>query len=226
MGDKILITGSGLCGTTWLWGLMKELGYTTEPTGIETPTYELMRNKTLVGQIEDGRREWPDVIKHLGGFSLNLNEHVDRHGWKVKHIFLILRRLDKSVGRRVSAPRHLTHKSLGVPFEDYKKMSKDEKGARMREILINGAGSAIFNFIERDHDFTVVRYPKAAVDPTYCYQKVRPVLPIHMQFDAFQEAWNRSIRRGNGVRPRHFEEEGIKPPKDIVKWWEENETRD
>ena len=68
----ILVTGTGDSGTTFIWAMLRELGYTTDPTGIDRPCFELLRYDSLRPKLESGELEWPQVVKHLGGFCYNL----------------------------------------------------------------------------------------------------------------------------------------------------------
>ena len=205
---KILITGPGSSGTTSLWWLFRELGFTTEPTGIETHTYELMRNKSLVQEITNGKRDWPQVIKHLGGFMLRMNEYIDQYEWDVQHIFVVLRRMDMALATRERKKWALTAKSLGVSREEHAQMSIPQRKDLMRAKLQDGLGGCIYNLVERDYPFTVLRFPRSVIDPSYCYQKLKPVLS-DIWFPQFKDAWERARRQGEGISERHYEEEGV-----------------
>ena len=222
--SKILITGNGVGGTTWLWWLFHELGYTTSPKGIDAHTYELLRNKNLVKRITKGELEWPQVIKHLGGFLKNMNLHVDTHDWEVRHVFMILRKLDSAIASRRRRPSKIKPASMGVSREEFGKMTWDQREEKMKERLIDGVGSGVFQAIERDYPFTVLRFPRAAIDAEYCYEKLKPVLEVNeIWFPAFTDAWERARRQGEGIAPRHFNEEGVEPPESLVKWWKEKD---
>lgn len=219
--SKILITGNGVGGTTWLWWLFHELGFTTSPEGVDAHTYELLRNKGLVKRITKGELEWPQVIKHLGGFLMNMNIHVDTHEWEVQHVFMILRKLDSAIASRRRRPSKIKPASMGVSKEEFDKMTWDQREEKMKARLVDGVGSGVFQVIERDYPFTVLRFPRAAIDVEYCYQKLSPV--IMRDFEKFEKAWESARRQGEGIAPRHFNEEGVEPPESLIKWWEEKD---
>jgi len=211
----ILITGSGISGTTWMWWLMKELGYTTQPTGTDTLTYELLKHKRLVSEIVKGEREWPEVVKHLGGFLKHMNQHIDEHGWDVDHVFVMIRKMEASIDSRRSQG-NLTHGSLGIPRKEFKSLHQALRDDMMKEVLKSDMGSCIYNLIERDHPFTIIRYPRAAVDRVYCWDQMREALGDRVKWEAFIDAWEQSRRCGEGIQKRHFIEEGVEPDEKLL----------
>lgn len=160
--EVILIMGVGGCGSSFLWGLLGDCGFETK--GIN----EFMRHGGVREAIKAGTLdsfEFPEVIKCLGGFLVNLNEHIDRHNWKVRHIFFVVASYDyqinKYMKRRRSKQKHLTVEEAAViAEEDYKR----------------GLGSGLIQLIERDHPFTMVRCPRSIKDSKYCYDQLKVVL--------------------------------------------------
>lgn len=172
---KILIMGVGGCGSSFLWHLLDDCGYETK--GIN----EFMRHGGVREAIRNGTLdtfEFPQVIKHLGGFLVNLNEHIDRHNWEVQHIFFCV-------------------SSLPYQLNQYKKRRGwDEK--RCLEKYRKGLGEGMIQLIERDHDFTIIRSPRSVLDPRYCYEKVKVVLG-DMSYAKFRE-----IHQA-GIIPKYLE---------------------
>jgi len=159
---KILIMGAGGCGSGFLLGILRACGLETGPHN-EFMRWGGVREAIKAGQ--DPKTIYtPKVIKHLGGFLVNLNEHVDRHGWEIQHIFF-------SVA------------SYKLQMQAYKKRAKktlQEADQQYRD----GLASALIQLIERDYPFTMVRCPRSIKDTEYCYEKLKVVLGI--DYEAFK----------------------------------------
>ncbi len=155
MGDgKILIMGVGGCGSSFLWGILGDCGLKT--LGInEWMRYSGVRDAVAAGTVDE--MEFPKVIKHLGGFICNLNEHIDRHKWEVEHIFFAVASFDMQIDAYMKRKREY---------------DREKYEARYR----NGLGQGLIQLIERDHPFTMVRCPRSILDSEYCYEKLKVVL--------------------------------------------------
>ena len=71
---KILIMGVGGCGSSFLWGLLDDCGFSTG--GIN----EWIRHSGIREADDSKIFDAPRVIKHLGGFLNNMNTHLDNYG--------------------------------------------------------------------------------------------------------------------------------------------------
>lgn len=172
---KVLIMGPGRCGSTFLFYLLKELGLDTGPHP------EFLRWERTVEKLNRKEKvEFPTIIKHLGGFCLNLNDHIDRFGWSIKHIFFCLRRFEACLNSRVGMTMRRTRKS------------REEATEIMMDEIPHTVGMGLFNLIERDHPFTVIRFPRSAQDPEYCYNKLSPILE-DIDFETFKIAWEKTV---------------------------------
>jgi hypothetical protein len=162
---KILVTGVGGCGSSFIWSLLGACGFSTG--GIN----EYMRHSGIRDAIKRGTAddwEFPRVIKHLGGFMSNLNEHVDRHHWEVDHVFLCMNLYDLQMKKYYSRGR--------VPL--------DQREAKQRQYE-ESLGRVLIQLNERDYSFTVVRCPRSIKDVQYCYDKLKAVLDL--TFEEFKE---------------------------------------
>jgi hypothetical protein len=112
--------------------------------------------------------EFPRLIKHLGGFMNNLNEHVDRHGWEVDHVFLCMNSYDLQMRKYYSRGR--------VALED-----RPAKQAQYEQAL----GRGLIQLNSRDYPFTVIRCPRSIKDVQYCYDKLK--VAIDHTFEEFRE---------------------------------------
>lgn len=174
----ILIMGVGGCGSGFIWHLLGDCGL--ETGGIN----EWMRHSGIRKAIANGTAdnfEFPQVIKHLGGFLNNLNEHIDRHKWKVKHIFFAVASYDLQI-------KHYK-KRRGASEEEIPELEKKYQ---------NALGKGLIQLIERDHPFTIIRCPRTIKDPEYCYNKLKVVLPEEITFEKFKEI------HANRISPRHL----------------------
>lgn len=197
--------GPGRSGTTFIWTLLRELGYTTEPEGYpDRAMFEIMRYPDVMARLDKGEIEWPQVIKHLGGFCHNLNSHIDKYDWKIKHIFFCLRKLDRSIELRFEK-EIVGHKMLEISKLEFNSLNLEAKKLRMKDILLQETGAGLYNLIERDHPFTVVRFPKSILDMQYCYDLLAPVCDLG---PSFEEKWSAANGKwGEGTRDDHYEEE-------------------
>ncbi|MCI0558387.1 MAG: hypothetical protein MN733_07815 [Nitrososphaera sp.] len=152
---KILIMGAGGCGSGFILGLLRACGLETGPHN------EFMRASGIRDKLKAGvdpKTIWtPKVIKHLGGFLVNLNQHIDRHGWEVQHIFFAV----ASYNLQMRAYQRRQNKTLVEADQQYK----------------DGLASAMLQLIERDHPFSMVRCPRSILDVEYCYDKLKVVIP-------------------------------------------------
>jgi hypothetical protein len=149
MGDgKILIMGTGGCGSGFVWNLLKRCGLET------TEHREWMRS----GEARD---KAPKVIKHLGGFLNNLNHHVDNNEWEIEHIFFTVATLDLHMDIQKRRLR-----DRGEIF--YYDMELEKYYTKL--------GKGIAQLAERDYPFTIIRCPTSIQDSLYCYNKLKVVL--------------------------------------------------
>lgn len=152
---KILIMGAGGCGSGFLLGCLRACGFETGPHN-EFMRWGGVREALKAGQ--DPKTIWtPKVIKHLGGFLVNLNQHIDRHGWEIQHIFFAVASYDLQMW----AYKRRAKKSLEEADKQYR----------------DGLAQAMVQLIERDHPFSMVRCPRSILDPQYMYDKLKVVIP-------------------------------------------------
>lgn len=150
--------GTGGCGSGFIWHLLEDCGLETGGK------QEWMRKSGIRKAIAAGTADsflTPRVIKHLGGFLNNLNEHIDRHKWEVEHIFFAVASFDVQM-KEIEFRRNKHHKEF-----DY-----ETEATRYRQAL----GKGLIQLVERDHPFSVVRCPRSLEDPRYCYDKLKVVL--------------------------------------------------
>jgi hypothetical protein len=125
-----------------------------------------MRHPPIKAALGRGESpELPEVIKNLGGFLTNLNAHIDRHNWTVRHIFLAMNSHELQIKAYVKRRRH---KQVGMFKEERIKLAEHD--------YRQGLGKGLIQIVERDHPFTVIRCPRSIKDPKYLYEKLKVIL--------------------------------------------------
>lgn len=202
----IIVTGTGWNGSTVFLKLLRGLGFTITPPGVDNQAYELLKDKILVDKMIKGEVPWPSAIKHLGGMCFNLNSWVDRCGWDVDHVFLLVRPLENAVARR-RIVGGMTRKSLIPPMngEDYNSLSQEQLDEATRTTLRATVGAAIHELIERDYPFTVVNFPRFTTDSDYCFRCLSGVFD---DTERFQAVWDAIM---DPYFVHGYEEENVRP---------------
>ena len=199
----ILISGDGASGSSYLVWLLRELGKSSCPKGYEQyfqdlPSgepvlYELLREKRI--QDAMGRNElieWPDVIKHLGGFSYNLHQWVDSFNWKVDKVLIVTRGLEEGIRRRWAKDPQghpINHKFLQVTYPYFQEMTSTEINERARQVVRERIGAAVLQCVERNYPFAILPFPKFVQNPKFLYSELAPV--IDKSYDEFLITYNR-----------------------------------
>ena len=173
--------GVGGCGSGFIWNVLRRCGLET------TEHREWMRQSGVREAIkEDTHLDFPSpkVIKHLGGFLINLNHHLETMQWEVEHIFYCVA-------------------SYELQLHSYETRSK---GKYNRELCIEkyerNLGKGLIQLIDADHPFSMIRCPRSITDPVYCYGELKRVLG-DMPYEEFYKHHQaqispRHLRRLNG----------------------------
>ena len=85
---KILIMGTGGCGSGFIWHMLRHCGLET------TVHREWIRSGGITNSTDPTNFPAPKVIKHNGGFLHNLNTHIENFQWDVEYIFYAVATLD------------------------------------------------------------------------------------------------------------------------------------
>jgi hypothetical protein len=154
--SKILVMGTGGCGSGFIWHMLKDCGLET------TNHQEWIRYGGIIHAEDPTVYPAPKVIKHNGGFLCNLNTHLDNYQWEVEHIFFAVAKIDLAM--RIQKTRfRLTRREFNYDHELERYYTK--------------LGRGLDQLVERDHPFTVVQCPASILDPQYCYDKLKVALP-------------------------------------------------
>lgn len=201
----ILISGDGASGSSYLVWLLRELGFTICPAGYEhiykdLPTgepvlYELLREGLIRDAIARGDNiQWPEVIKHNGGFSVNLHKWVDRFNWKVDMVLIPTRGLEEGIRRRwakgADKEQPLGRRFLQLDEKTFCGLNKEQINERAREVVKQRIGSAVLQCVDRDYPFVVLPFPKFAEDPVFLYNALLPILK-NKDFAEFYNVYSR-----------------------------------
>lgn len=192
----ILITGISHTGSSVLLLLFEALGFSIGRSQFPDPWLELLRDPRVNAMIDRGETPpWPQVIKHLGGFCYHINEHVDRWGWKVDHIFVMMRDLEESVRRRVKykGGRDMTPKAYGYSTSEWVGLTQEQKEEEARAHLKDELGALLLNIVPREYPFTCIEYPRWVQDPGYAFRKLYPVLVNRVEYPEFVKVFGQVI---------------------------------
>jgi hypothetical protein len=66
-----------------------------------------------------------------------------------------------------------------------------EEGLRSKIPMTVGMG--LLNIIERDHPFTIIKFPSSAILPGYCFEKLRIVLE-GIEYEKFYTTWKKAVK--------------------------------
>lgn len=199
----ILISGDAASGSSYLVWLLRELGKSICPKGYEEyfkdlPTgepvlYELLREQRIRGAISRNEPiEWPEVIKHLGGFCYNLHKWVDTYNWKVDKVLIVTRNLEEGIRRRwirdpVNNP--ISHKFLNLDYKTFCGLNREQINNRAREVVRQRIGAAVFQCIDNGYPYAILPFPKFVQNPEFLYSAISDV--IDKSYDDFLKVYNR-----------------------------------
>jgi hypothetical protein len=205
----ILISGDGGSGTSVLVWLLRDLGFSICPKGYEQhfqdlPSgepvlYELLREQRIRDAIARGENiQWPDVIKHLGGFCFGLHDWVDRFQWKVDLVLICTRGLEEGIRRRWAQDKvhQPDHKFLQVDHKTFCGLNRDQIDERARKVVRERIGAAVLQCIDRDYPYAILPYPKFAEDPKILYGALQPILKDRHDFASFYNIYSRRMVPG------------------------------
>jgi hypothetical protein len=166
--------GTGGCGSTFLWHMLRNCGLET------TGHREWIRTGGIKKAEDPARFPAPKVIKHLGGFLLHLNQHIENYQWDVEHIFFAISTLDLAMDTcKVRCVRK--------PFDYESELQR----------YYSKLGKGLSQLVDSDYPFTIIQCPTFILDADYCYNKLSVVLPdiTRGEFVAKHEAFINPERR-------------------------------
>lgn len=184
MTDKIIITGPGKCGTTFLMELLTELGLDTgyKPGEVGSGEWNVQHSDaTLEGQ--------PYILKSPSfGTNKRILDLRERWDWNIEHVYILLREFDDVANNRWNSWR----KKAGLPASDdqeYKR--KDEKWRGYKRKAARSVGCAVLQVASEEIPYTLLMFPRIVTDPQYLYDKMKHTLPDVGPYDKFLEVFNK-----------------------------------
>lgn len=185
LNDKVIIVGSGKCGTTFLMRLLTVLGL---DTGYSTDNMHLHISETSNGGLEwpiRGRKSKhpsPRIIKNPK-LCLDLLERMDRWGWNIEHLYISIR--DFKLVAKHRFYRNKISKVEDTVISDL----KGEKGEKQKEFIGSlsdeevlhikamRAASTVGYLMEQltkvEIPYTLINFPRSVDDPEYCWSKLK-----------------------------------------------------
>ncbi len=171
MNNVTLIAGPGRSGTTFLWRLLKELGF---DTGDAPEFFKDNKREAQKGNI-------PYVVKGTAAMCHELDKYVERWDLKPDHVIVAMRRFESCIDSRVRMRKRR------IPS-----MTKEDIRRSLLEQVPLAMGRLWFHLIEEDYPYTVVTYPESAQDVDYCYHKITEAMGS-IPYDKFVEAWDKVV---------------------------------
>ena len=166
---KIIITGTGRAGTSFLVVLLTRLGL---DTGYK-PYIEDFNEKIRAGceyklfsnnlkQQQKLLKNTPRILKHPK-FSHKLAGLLKKKLLKVDHIIVPVRNIKDAAKSRIKAGRRWRIKGLGS----------------QEQVLAWVLGRITETASQHDIPITFIKYPKLVQDPDYCFEKLDPIFKLN-----------------------------------------------
>lgn len=158
---KLLITGTGRAGTTFLVQLLTELGVDTSfPKGDAGPKYYVECKAGLEYNIlKEPNRAY--VCKNPN-LSIQIPE-VLRAGIKIDHVLVPIRDLEQA-----ALSREANGKGAGGLLE-----GKEDQ----LPVLVDRISTLFNDLAEYEIPFTLIKYPKMVFDPEYLWRRLYRAVP-------------------------------------------------
>jgi hypothetical protein len=190
---KIIITGPGRSGTTFLVQLLTRLGFDTGFTSGAEPYAEMLRagcewHMTFNTQLETPAAikaridAAPQVLKSPD-WSLVLKWLLGNGLIEVDHVLLPLRDIDTAARSRLA---------VGLDWMVASHLDGDERIQDQATIMAMSVGRTVEACVLFEVPCTILRFPSLVTDPAYCYRKLRGI--VDQDYNEFLEAWTQLSR--------------------------------
>jgi hypothetical protein len=175
--DKVIITGSGQCGTTFLVDLLTELGFDTGYTPEQQGDPKGSREWTIRG--EHARKERMPYILKNPRLCLDLLERAERWDWNIRHVYLLLRDYEC-----VANNKNTRRGSARSPGK-----TKEESIEIYKTMASSFVGQAVLQVVKAELPYTFIMFPRSISDPKYLFEKLSFVLN-GMSYETFLVGFN------------------------------------
>ncbi len=185
--NKIIVTGSGKCGTSYFMKLLSELGFDTgfDPTDPST-SHGYTGDKpykgfewTIRGKHACRKEGQPRIIKDPY-LCLDLMERAEKWDWDIEHVYILLRDYKDVANHQWHFRRD---KSTSATEEDCKG-DYELKAAKF-------VGNIVSTVITESIPYTFLMFPRIVTDPQYLYDNLKHTLPDVGPYDRFLQAFNK-----------------------------------
>ena len=179
MNPLILISGEGRSGTTMLWELFCKLGF--DGGG----HIEWLR------EVRPPYSSFPEVIKHSGGFAVNLAQFVSKYNWNPSILFYTVNDMKTNISKRIYTDKQLAdesgwgvvgtkigYKTLGITSEEFNSLKEHEKESLLKQTYEGRLGKAAYGSIEAGVPFSLIHYQRFCYDVEYAMDIITPVLRL------------------------------------------------
>ncbi len=193
---KIIITGTGRTGTTFLVQLLTSLGLDTGFTKINEKMYDNC-NAGMESIITDP--DAPYIVKNP--FLCDELEDVMETGqYVIDHAFIPVRNLNDAAASRIAVSKKKS--PLSILFGNKKLrqvpggLIHTEKPSELKNVLTRQLYNLIYVITVYGIPHTFMEFPRLATDSSYLYLKISPVFSNidHVDFKkAFNEVSNSNI---------------------------------
>ena len=161
---KIILTGMGRAGTTFLVQLFTRLGFHTGFKAYGEPFNAKLKAgcEFDIGDFSTAKlaritfKKLPTVIKN-NDLSFTLKELIIYKIIEIEHVFIPIRDLDDATDSRIDA---------GLWWRDAK--TRDEQ----RNIIAMANGYAVANCVALNVPYTILKFPDFVTDHNYCFERI------------------------------------------------------
>jgi len=158
--EKILITGTGRCGTTFL---IKIFSFLEFDTGFTRKNYHIYISKNCNAGMERNYNEKYKILKNPR-YIMNMEHIANDPKIKIKYVIIPIRKLEDAAMSRVKNK----YSNGGL----WKSKNYEEQIYFYNNILAN------YNYIMVKYDINTIflDFEKIITDPNYLFQKLEPIL--------------------------------------------------
>lgn len=193
MMGKIIVTGPGRAGTTFLMQLFTRCGLDTGFTPYREPYIQELRagcewnlhfdvNEQGFEEIAEIFDEAPRILK-TPEYSMILKFLLSNAIVEIDHVFIPFRDFDISATSRLDA---------GLDWMVDPNLEGEEKLQDQANILALTFGRALEACILHEVPCTILRFPHFVEDMEYCFNRVG--VPLKIDEDTFKEVWHELSR--------------------------------
>ncbi len=185
MSSKILVVGSGKCGTTYFMKLLSELGFDTGFDAGDSSDMVGYKGETPYHGFEweirgkHARQDRMPCIIKSPKLCVDMLERAERWDWQIEHVYILLRKYE-DVGShywRYGGARHIK--------TDEEKFLKEYAEAAAQRV-----GNAVQNVVTANIPYTFLMFPRIVAEPLYLWSHC-PLLADNISYETFRDAFDK-----------------------------------